>query len=201
MNEAIRMQLSAFVDGELPENEQELLLRRLSQDASLRKQVAEYLAIGHAMRGEVQIGGVNGIRDRVQRTLDEKPMQEPEPVSKPAGSRYVRPMAGFAIAATVALVGIFGLQQMTAVDGVDAEIRDVVAETIAFPTQPDANDLLRQYELMHGAIASENGANSIRARLTSLELLQENAEESSPDPAAEPDDDESASSPDTSTAE
>lgn len=201
MNEAIRMQLSAFVDGELPENEQELLLRRLSQDASLRKQVAEYLAIGHAMRGEVQIGGVNGIRDRVQRTLDEKPMQEPEPVSKPAGSRYVRPMAGFAIAATVALVGIFGLQQMTAVDGVDAEIRDVVAETIAFPTQPDANDLLRQYELMHGAIASENGANSIRARLTSLELLQENAEESVPDPAAEPVDEQGSSSPDTSAAE
>ena len=201
MNEAIRMQLSAFVDGELPENEQELLLRRLSQDASLRKQVAEYLAIGHAMRGEVQIGGVIGIRDRVQRTLDEKPMQEAEPVSEPAGNRYIRPMAGFAIAATVALVAIFGLQQMTAVDGADADIRDVVAETIAFPTQPDANDLLRQYELMHGAIASENGANNFRARLTSLELLQENAEESSPEPAAEPDAEQGASSPDTSTAE
>ena len=201
MNEAIRMQLSAFVDGELPENEQELLLRRLSQDASLRKQVAEYLAIGHAMRGEVQIGGVIGIRDRVQRTLDEKPMQEAEPVSEPAGNRYIRPMAGFAIAATVALVAIFGLQQMTAVDGADADIRDVVAETIAFPTQPDANDLLRQYELMHGAIASENGANNIRARLTSLELLQENAEESSPEPAAEPDAEQGASRPDTRTAE
>ena len=195
------MQLSAFVDGELPENEQELLLRRLSQDALLRKQVAEYLAIGHAMRGEVQIGGVNGIRDRVQRTLDEKPMQEAEPVSAPAGNRYVRPMAGFAIAATVALVAIFGLQQMTAVDGVDADIRDVVAETIAFPTQPDADERLRQYELMHGAIASENGANNIRARLTSLELLQESAEETSPDPAAGTADEEGASSPDSSTAE
>lgn len=201
MNEAIRMQLSAFVDGELPENEQELLLRRLSQDAALRKQVAEYLAIGHAMRGEVQIGGVNGIRDRVQRTLDEKPMQEAQPVAEPAGSRYIRPMAGFAIAATVALVAILGLQQMTAVDGADADIRDVVAETIAFPTQPDANDLLRQYELMHGAIASENGANNIRARLTSLELLQENAEESIPEPAAGPDSEQGAPSPDTSTAE
>jgi len=37
MNEAIKMQLSAFVDGELPENESELLLRRLSQDAELRQ--------------------------------------------------------------------------------------------------------------------------------------------------------------------
>lgn len=201
MNEAIRMQLSAFVDGELPENEQELLLRRLSQDAPLRKQVAEYLAIGHAMRGEVQIGGVNGIRDRVQRTLDEKPMQDTEPVPVPASNRYIRPLAGFAIAATVAMVAIFGLQQMTAVEGINADIDDVVAETIAFPTQPDANDLLRQYELMHGAIASENGANNIRARLTSLELLQENAEESDPDSAAETDDGPASSDPDTSTAE
>jgi len=31
MNEAIRMQVSAFVDGELPENEADLLVRRLSQ--------------------------------------------------------------------------------------------------------------------------------------------------------------------------
>ena len=195
------MQLSAFVDGELPENEQELLLRRLSQDASLRKQVAEYLAIGHAMRGEVQIGGVNGIRDRVQRTLDEKPMQEAEVVAEPGSNRYIRPMAGFAIAATVALVAIFGLQQLTSVDGIDANINDVVAETIAFPTQPDANDLLRQYELMHGAIASENGANNIRARLTSLELLQENAEESDADPAASIDGEPDSSNSETSTAE
>ena len=37
---------SPFVDGELPDNESELLLRRLSQDAALRQQVAEYLEIG-----------------------------------------------------------------------------------------------------------------------------------------------------------
>ena len=110
-------------------------------------------------------------------------------------------MAGFAIAATVALVAIFGLQQLTSVDGIDANINDVVAETIAFPTQPDANDLLRQYELMHGAIASENGANNIRARLTSLELLQENAEESDADPAASTDGEPDSSNSETSTAE
>lgn len=195
------MQLSAFVDGELPENEQELLLRRLSQDAGLRKQVAEYLAIGHAVRGEVQIGGVSGIRDRVQRTLDEKPLQDVEAPAESGGTRYVRPMAGFAIAATVALVGIFGLQQMTAIDGNNADINDVVAETIAFPTQPDANELLRHYELMHGAIASENGANNIRARLTSLELLQENAEETAADSVADPADEPDASSPEIRIAE
>ena len=37
MNDGIKMQISAFVDGELPDNEAELLLRRLSQDLDLRQ--------------------------------------------------------------------------------------------------------------------------------------------------------------------
>ena len=57
MNEAIRMQLSAFVDGELPSNEAELLLRRMSQDVSLRQEVAEYLAIGRLIRAEAGLAG------------------------------------------------------------------------------------------------------------------------------------------------
>ncbi|MBT8098612.1 MAG: hypothetical protein KJO82_02620 [Gammaproteobacteria bacterium] len=185
MNEAIRMQISAFVDGELPENEQELLLRRLSQDAVLRKQVAEYLAIGHAMRGEMQIGGANSVRERVARALDEKPLQDIHDDEVLPSRRIVRPLAGFAIAASVALIGVFGLQQMTKVDADPTIGADVVAETGEFPTQPAADDLLRQYELMHSALASDNGANNIRARLTSLELLQENAEETAAEPAAE----------------
>ena len=50
MNDAIRMQLSAFVDGELPENEAEMLLRRMSQDVQSRKEVAEYIALGRLIR-------------------------------------------------------------------------------------------------------------------------------------------------------
>ena len=51
MNDAIKTQISAFVDGELPDNESEMLLRRLSQDLELRQQAAEYFAIGRAMQG------------------------------------------------------------------------------------------------------------------------------------------------------
>ncbi len=62
MNDAIRMQLSAFVDGELPENEAELLLRRMSQDVELLQEVAEYLAIVRLMRAEEGLAGA----DRLQ---------------------------------------------------------------------------------------------------------------------------------------
>ena len=61
MNEALRMQISAFVDGELPDNESELLLRRLSQDAAMRQQVAAYLDIGRYMRQDRDVPGIDGI--------------------------------------------------------------------------------------------------------------------------------------------
>ena len=46
MNDALKMQISAFVDGELSDNEAEFLLRRLSQDAAMRQQVASFSKLG-----------------------------------------------------------------------------------------------------------------------------------------------------------
>ena len=63
MNDAIKTQISAFVDGELPQNEAELLLRRMSHDKELRQQAAEYLALGRAMRGEKTLAGMATLRD------------------------------------------------------------------------------------------------------------------------------------------
>lgn len=181
------MQLSAFVDGELPENEKELLLRRLSQDASLRQQVAEYLAMGRAMRGEVQIAGVDRIRARVAGAIDDKPQQDEDAASASDGKGIIRPLAGIAIAASVALVAILGLQQVNVVGDGQPETPAVVLDSAAFPTQPEANDILEQYRLLHEA----HGANNIKARLTSVELRQENAAESA-DAAARPDDEPAA---------
>ena len=44
----------------MPEAEADLLLRRMSQDASLRKQAAEFLEIGRAMRGGMDDHGALG---------------------------------------------------------------------------------------------------------------------------------------------
>ncbi len=178
MNEAIRMQLSAFVDGELPENEAELLLRRLSQDAELRQQVAEFMAIGRAMRGEVQVSGIDDLRDRVATAIDAAPSIEEHGGDLPVADRLVRPMAGFAIAATVALVAIFGLGQMAGVEGVVEEQATANGAATAI-TQPPVDDILQQYRMMHDMTATESGANSISDRLNTvavrLELLEDNA--------------------------
>lgn len=191
MNEAIKMQLSAFVDGELPENEMELLLRRLSQDAGLRQQVAEYLTIGRAMRGEKQIGGVNELRDRVANELGEKPMQDGHLDSAASKNRLLRPLSGVAIAATVALVAILGLQQVTDVNVPEVPETDAIVDAGDFPTQPEADDVLRQYRRLHDAQASD----SIDARLAAFELRQESADQDAePPPTEQTDETEEADS-------
>ncbi len=149
MNDAIRMQISAFVDGELPQNESELLLRRMCQDRELRQQAAEYLSMGRVMRGERSVSGMKYLRERVS----------------------------VAIAATVALAAVFGLQQMTAVPGTDslsddtatAEVGDGSSYTV--PGQND--DQLRDYYLSHTADSSYFGASSINARLVTLQLRED----------------------------
>ncbi len=184
MNEAIRMQLSAFVDGELPENEAELLLRRLSQDAELRQHVAEYMAIGRAIRGDTQVAGIDGLRDRVAATIDEAPSHDEAVDEVPAGDRMIRPLVGFAIAATVAVVAIFGLQRMTAIDGQAPQIAD--SQESSSYTEPPSDtledELLREFRRTHAESVSQQ---SINTRLTSLEFSEDFVEIESEDKEVE----------------
>ena len=121
------MQLSAFVDGELPENEAELLLRRMSQDAELRQQVAEYLAIGRAMRGDAQVPGIDRLRERVAGELGEPLADDAHDEAVPGERRFVRPAVGFAVAASVALVAIFALNRVAVDDATPAGDENLTA--------------------------------------------------------------------------
>jgi len=192
MNDAIRMQISAFVDGELPDNEADLLLRRMGQDAELRHRVAEYLAIGRALRGEISVPGVDRIHERVSAEIDDKPLEDVTATAGSPPTSAIRPLAGAAVAATVALLAIFGLQQTTSVDESDAKtLAGSVAATDAGYTVPQPLDeQLRQYYMSHGATATEFGANGINSRFVSLRMSEETLQ----DPA---DDEETAPAEDT----
>ena len=180
MNEAIRMQLSAFSDGELPDNEKELLLRRLSQDPDMRRQVAEYLAIGRAMRGEVPIRGIETLRDRIATAIGTLEPHEGEvpamaqDAAAPPARRLIRPFAGVATAATVALFAIFGLKFMNEVPETAAVVPAVSGEG-SFSTQPSPDNLLDRFRLMHETEAADS---SMRTRFTAIELRQDLAVES-----------------------
>ena len=176
MNDSIKTQISAYIDGELPANEAELLLRRMSQDSELRQKAAEYLAMGRVIRGERSVPGIENLRQRISDELDDKATQHEFTAHDSAGSRYVRPLAGFAIAATVALAAIFGLQQTTGVTdinmtpGSDSAAVAEVENNGAYTVPDHADDQLRDYYMRHNASSSYFGAQSINARLVTLQL-------------------------------
>ena len=168
MNDGIKMQISAFVDGELPEAEAQLLLRRLSQDVELRQQAAEYFAIGRAMRGQGSFAESGVLRTRIAAAIDDRLTDMEFDEIEPVGRRYARPLAGFAIAATVAMVAIFGLQQMTVEPGIGSS---TVATTAAEDpidesyTVPDID-----YFQRHSEFSSEVGNNNFDFRRVNAEL-------------------------------
>ena len=172
MNDAIKMQISAFVDGELPQNEAELLLRRLCHDAELRQQASEYLAVGRVMRGERTVAGMAMLRERVSAAIDDKNLQREFESTEAAAPRFVRPVVGAAIAATVALVALLGLQQLADVpDDTGVSSESVAGSRDGSYTVPEReDDPLRDYYLSHSDSASYIGANSIQSRLVTLQV-------------------------------
>jgi sigma-E factor negative regulatory protein RseA len=115
MNEALDSQLSAMFDDELPQSECELLARRLSRDRALQARWDRYAAIGAAVRGgDVRLGG------RVANAVSSALAAEPALADRPAAAllprgqtlaRWWRPIAGAAVAASVAALSILWLQQ------------------------------------------------------------------------------------------
>jgi negative regulator of sigma E activity len=175
MNDAKRMQISSFVDGELPDAEADLLLRRMGQDAELRRKAAEYLEIGRALRGERSVPGIDRLQERIAAEIDDKPLDDDVVVPVIKSGSAIRPLIGVAVAASVALVAIFGLQMTP---GIDEKLAgdNTVAEVVEDPgyTVPQqVDEQLRQYYLSHGASSSELGANGMNARLVSLRLSDE----------------------------
>jgi negative regulator of sigma E activity len=126
MSEQIREQVSAFLDGELPSSETELLLKRLTRDPELRQSFGRYALIGESLRG---VGGASltaSFAARVNRTIDG---EAAVPVSPAAGSRPLRwwkPIASMAVAAGVAGVALVALQQRAVAPGVAAIPRMVI---------------------------------------------------------------------------
>ncbi|MCH8059177.1 MAG: hypothetical protein IIA11_01830 [Proteobacteria bacterium] len=174
MNDGIKMQISAFVDGELPDNEAELLLRRLSQDLDLRQQAAEYLAIGHSLRGQRSIPGADTLRERIAAAIDDQSLDEDFDAIEPPPKRYARSLAGLTIAASVALAVILGLQQFAVVPDLnnslatEAMADSVAEEAYTVPGQPDGQIL--DYFSRHSATIFDSGASNINARLATFRL-------------------------------
>ena len=195
MNDALRIQISAFVDGELPENESELLLRRLSQDAVLRQQVSQYLEIGRLMRNDREIPGMDNLRGRISAVLNED-VREEKVEQDVVGSRLMTPATGVAVAATVAALALVGLSQLDSPSdaGFDAAVAiDSAPTTYTEPSVDEfladsPNEAIREYYRLH-----ENSSDGL-TRIVNFELsddlieIEPDSHLSQPDQASAVDD-------------
>ena len=111
MSEQIREQVSAFLDGELPGSETELLRKRLARDAVLRESFGRYALIGEAARGARNTHLTRSFASRVNLAIDGESLVAvaSSPAVRP--KHWWRPVAGGAVAAGVAVVAVLALQQ------------------------------------------------------------------------------------------
>ncbi len=121
-------QLSALVDDELTENEQGLLLRRLADDVSLQQQWSRYHLISDTLRGQCNDPKLC-LSDSVMAQIDAEcetysaeassaslepahlsQDQKRTPIRRSTRLRFLKPIAGLGIAASVATVAVLGVR-------------------------------------------------------------------------------------------
>jgi negative regulator of sigma E activity len=107
MTEADRERLSALVDDELDHAEAVDLLNRVARDAQLRQVWEQYYLIRDSLQGEFSGSARAGLFERVQREIDAEPvLYRMEAFRRGA----LRPLAGLALAASVAVVAVIGFR-------------------------------------------------------------------------------------------
>jgi len=109
MTTQVHEQLSALLDGELPDAEAEMAVRRLTRDTELRSMALRYSLIGDAMRNELPAARPADLVDRVRAELDKQPEAVPATTAPARTSGFARAAGGFAVAASVAVAALVAL--------------------------------------------------------------------------------------------
>lgn len=153
-----RQAASAFLDGELSPSELGSTQATLEKHADLRDEVSRYQMIGACLRGERVLTGVDGIAARVSAELAADKVHVLAPKRKPR--RWLKPVAGGAIAASVAVGAIMVVSQQAINPGADAG-GSVIAGGSAVPELKEdvAREQLRRYLNEHSEFAARGGVN------------------------------------------
>ena len=115
MSTTITEHLSAVLDGEAGDFEQRRLLDELEKDNDLQASLACYALIGETMRDEKQASiatpsFLEGIHDKIDAEPEYSQVQINKQKVNNSRPTWVRPVAGFAVAASVAAIAVIGMQ-------------------------------------------------------------------------------------------
>lgn len=188
-------QLSAFVDDELDAAEADLFVRQLAGDAELRKTSMRYLLAGDVIRGEMADSDPRELAGRVSRAVG----KESGPIVKEARGRrmgWTRPLAGAAVAATVAVVAILSLSSgtgpgapdtavVTVPDGDPAAVPGTYVVPATISRRAGSPDRLSRYYLNHSQYATMLGGQGTLVRIVRNPQDQDEAARESEDQQAE----------------
>jgi negative regulator of sigma E activity len=154
MSDLLNEQLSALIDGELPPEETDLLLKRIAREPELARRYARYQAIGDSLRGE-RARPSAGLAQRICAAVAVEP--SPAVVDPPAaaarrpsgrGERRsrrlaaLRPVAGLGLAAAVGALAVMLVARDprgggTPVASVSAPVTTAIGVPAVLPQRPD----------------------------------------------------------------
>ena len=165
--------LSALLDGELPARTEKQLARELAQDTELREVLCRYRMIGDNLKGEPVNLDAMGLMAAVSRRLDAEPTVL-APVPRTRTRRWLQPVAGTALAASVAALGIAFAPQLLNQNAPEQNSGiQVVANPIVNPTlvshketrwktlRPEMESNLNQYLEDHNGYAVQGGVQGV----------------------------------------
>jgi negative regulator of sigma E activity len=110
MNEPLNEQLSALLDGELAPEETELLMKRLARDSGLRATLGRYALCGEALRATAPFSRPRAdLASRISAAIMADPTPAPVARTPSRVVGWLKPVAGLAVAATVAALAVLVL--------------------------------------------------------------------------------------------
>ena len=122
MTDAVREQISACLDGELPTAQLALLAKRVTRDPALGDALRRYALIGETLRSDKPAVASRDFAASVMAALEQEPAMRRLGWLTPTLARRLRPVAGMAVAAGVAAMAVLVVQQFGGVS--DQFVRD-----------------------------------------------------------------------------
>ena len=174
MTDQILEQMSALLDGELPQDQIGLLVRRMERDTELKRAFGSYVLIGETLRAPGGITASCGFATRVQAVLEDGhtalPISPGTHFARRAG--WLKPAAAIAVAAGTAFAAVLllrpgdqpgvgnGVATVAEVDAVSNTVTDFAAADSASPT-PAQSQRLAGFLVAHSQFATPIGRRNV----------------------------------------
>ena len=176
MTNEINEKVSALLDGELA-SDSSGAFDQIEQDDDLRCVWDRYHLIGDAMRGEAVRVSTLSIADRVRAQLNNEadivPIRQlDKPVIKNVRLPWAKPLAGAALAASVAILAVLSMPQFSPDQAVDPLPKVAVTPPVDVPViasnsqwrtilKPKVESKLNRYLIEHNEFASARGVSGV----------------------------------------